>query len=81
MGVALESFWGQFGYLWVTMRHLMVTLQSLWSHFGYTKVRFQKTLIFRADFNDFIKLIGEMLVDLGLLWDHFWHMKVTLGPL
>ena len=45
------------------------------------EVRFQKTFIFPTDFNDFIKLLDEMLVDLGLLWDHFWHMKVTLGPL
>ena len=58
--VTLVPLWGQFGvtfgYLWVALRHLMVTLQSLWSHFGYTKVRFQKTLISPADFNDFIKL-------------------------
>ena len=40
------SLWGHFGYLWVTLGHLMVTLQSLWSHFGYMKVPFQKTLIF-----------------------------------
>ena len=25
-GVTLGSFWGQFGYLWVTLRHLMVCL-------------------------------------------------------
>ena len=58
-GVTLGSFWGQFGYLWVTLRHLMVTLQSLWSHFGYVKDRFRKTLIFPTDFNDFIKPLGE----------------------
>ena len=79
--VTLGSVWGQCCCLWVTLRHLMVTLQSLWSHFGYTKVRFQKTFIFHTDFNDFINLLGEIWVDLGLLWDHFWHMEVTLGPL
>ena len=44
------------------------------------KVRFQKTLIFPTYFNDFIKLWNEFGVDLGLLWDVFWHMRVTLGP-
>ena len=59
----------------------MITLQSLWSHFGYMKVRFQKPLVFPTNFNYFIKVLGEFGVDLGLLWDHFWHMGVTLGPL
>ena len=80
-GVTLESLWGQFGYLWVTWGHLMVTSQSLWSHFGCIKVRFQKTLIFPTDLDGFIKLVGEVWVGLGLLWDHFWRMKMTLGPL
>ena len=44
------------------------------------KARFQKTLIFPTDFNDFIKVLVEFWVDLGLLWDHFWHMRVTLDP-
>ena len=44
------------------------------------KVRFQETHIFRTDFNDFIKLSGGFGVDLGVLWDVFWHMRVTLGP-
>ena len=44
------------------------------------KVRFQETLIFRTDFNDFTKLWGEFGEDLRLLWDVFWHMRVTLGP-
>ena len=65
----------------MTLGNLMVTLQSLWIHFGYMKVLFQKTLIFPTDFNDFIKLFGGLWVDLGLLWDRFWHMKVNLGPL
>ena len=52
--IALDLLCGQFGYLWVTLGHLMVTSQSLWSHFGYMKVRFQKTLISPTDFNDFV---------------------------
>ena len=63
------------------MGQLKTTLESLWNHFGYMRVRFQKAHIFPIDFNDFIKLWGELGVDLGLLWGHFWHMKVTLGPL
>ena len=53
-GLILVSVWGQFGYLWVTLGHLMVTLQRLWSHFGYIKVHFQKTPIFPTDLNDCI---------------------------
>ena len=41
-GVTFGLFLGQFGYLWVTLRHLMVALQSLWSHVGYTKGPFPK---------------------------------------
>ena len=36
------SLWGQFGYLCVTLGHLMVTSQSLWKHLGYIKVVFKK---------------------------------------
>ena len=79
--VTFGSVWGEFCCLWVTLRHLMVTLQSLWSHFWYMKAQFKETLISPTDFNDFIKLLGEVLVDLGLLWDHFWHLKVAWGPL
>ena len=68
------SLWGQFGYLCVTLGHLMVTSQSLWRVY---KGRFQKTLIFPTDFNDFIKLLGENSIDLGLLWELFCHMRVT----
>ena len=32
---------------------LGIIMGSLWRHFGYMKVRFQKTLIFPTDFNDF----------------------------
>ena len=75
------SVWGQFGYLWVTLGHLMVTLQSLWIHLGYMKVLSQKTFIFPTYLNDFIKLFGGLWVDLRLLWGRFWRMKVTLEPL
>ena len=54
-----------------------IIVESLWVYEG----PFSKKIISHTDFNDFIKLLGEVLVDLGLLWDHFWHMKVTLGPL
>ena len=80
-GVRFGSVWGQFGYRWMTLGHLMVTLQSLWIHLGYMKVLFQKTFISPTYFNDFIKMFGGLWVDLGLLWDRFWHMKVNLGPL
>ena len=45
------------------------------------KVPSQKTLIFPTYCNDFIELFGGLWVDLRLLWDRFWHMKVNLGPL
>ena len=81
VGVRFGSVWGEFGYRWVALGHLMVTLQSLWIHSGYMKVIFQKTHIFHTYLNDFIKLFGGLWVDLGLIWDRFWHMKVYLGPL
>ena len=71
------SLWGQFGYLCVTLGHLMVTSQSLWKHLGYIKVVFKKHPFSLIDFNDFIKVLGENSIDLGLLWDLFWHMRVT----
>ena len=79
-GVTLVPLWGHFGYMVVTLCHFGITMGSLWSHFGYMKVHFQKTLISPTDFNDFIKLWCELEVDLGLLLDLFWHMRVTLGP-
>ena len=60
-----------------------MTLGSFWDHFAHswvTLVHFQKTIIFKIDFNDFIKLWGEFWVDSGLLGDVFWHLRVTLGP-
>ena len=71
-GPTLASVWGQFGYLWLTLRHLMVTLQSLWSHLGHIKARVKKTFIFPTDFKDFIKFTGELCITLG-------HFGVTFG--
>ena len=52
-------------------------MEALWVYEG----PFSKTLILPIDFNHFIKLRSEFRVDFVLLWDNFWHMKVTLGPL
>ena len=65
-GVILKWFWGQFGYLWVTLYHLMVTLHWRWSHFRYIKVHFQKTFISPTDFNDFIRLWVQHDVAFGI---------------
>ena len=51
-------------------------VDSLWVYEG----TFSKTIISRTYFNDFIKGMSEFGIDLGLLWDVFWHMRVTLGP-
>ena len=51
-------------------------MESLWVYEG----PFSKTLISPIDLNHFIKLRSEFGVDFVLLWGHFWHMKVTLGP-
>ena len=40
---------------------------------------FQKTFIFPIDFNDFIKLWGQLGVTLGSLWDTFVQFGATLG--
>ena len=68
------------GPVWVSVRdfgsldgQFTVIVEAPWVYKG----RFQKTLIFPTDFNDFIKLLGENSIDLGLLWDLFWHMRVT----
>ena len=60
---------------------------SLWDHYGMIveslgvyEGPFSKNTHFPTDFDDFIKLWGEFGVDLGLLWNAFWHMTVTLDP-
>ena len=52
-------------------------MESLWVYEG----PISKTFIFPIDFHHLIKLRSEFRVDFVLLWGHFWHMKVTLGPL
>ena len=44
-----------------------------------TRFEAQASADFPTDFDDFIKLLDEISVDLRLLWDHVWHMKVTLS--
>ena len=56
--------------------HCGMIVDSLWVYEG----TFSKTLISRTYFNDFIKGMSEFGIDLGLLWDFFWHMRVTLDP-
>ena len=73
--------WDHFGYMGVAVGHFRITLGSLCRHFGYMRVRFQKHSFSPIDFNHFIKLRSEIRVDVVLLRGHFWHMKVTLGPL
>ena len=70
------------GSVWVSVRdfgsldgHFTVIVEAPWVYKG----RFQKTLIFPTDFNDFIKLLGENSIDLGLLWDRFLAYEGDLG--
>ena len=56
--------------------HYGVIVESLWVYEG----TFSKNTHSPTDFDDFIKLWCELEVDLGLLWDLFWHMRVTLDP-
>ena len=88
MEVTLGPLWGHFGVSLAPVLvsvgdfasldgHFAIIMESLWVY----ESPIQKTFVYPTDFNDFIKLLGEVLVDLGLLWDHFWHMKVAWGPL
>ena len=45
------------------------------------KAQFKKTFIFPTDFNDFIKLLGEVLVDLGSLLAYEGDFGSTLRSL
>ena len=49
--------------------------------FGYIQVDFQKAIIFLIDFDDFIKLWGQLGVTLESLWDTFVQFGATLGSL
>ena len=46
---------GYFGYMKTTSSQYESKLESISSYLGYTSVRFQKTVIFPTDFNEFIK--------------------------
>ena len=69
-GATLGPLWvygGDFGSLW---DHYVMIVEALWVYEG----PFSKNIHFPYDFNDFIKLWGEFGVDLGWLWDVFWHI-------
>ena len=72
LGVTLGSLWGRFGATWGPFWVHGGDFSSLWDHYvmiveslWVKEVRFQKTLIFPTDFNDFIKLRGELWSTLG----------------
>ena len=85
-GVILASLWislgtleGHFGVtlgvFGIILGDFGVSLNSLWVHEGYFAnilARFQKTLIFPIDFNDFMELRCQLGVTFG-------HLGVTLG--
>ena len=75
----MEPLSGHFGYLRVTLGHLMITLGSLWSYFGCSKVDFQKHSFSQIDFNDFIKLLGYFGVALGSFRDNFGAYEGDFG--
>ena len=67
--VSLELLWDHSGYMGVAVGHFRITLRSFWRHFGYMRVRFQETLRFSYDFNDFVQL-----------WDHVWgHVGIEIA--
>ena len=88
VGVTFGALWGQvrvsLGSVWVSVGdfgsldgHFAIIVDSPLVYEG----PLSKNIHFPTYFNDFIKLFGGLWVDLGLLWDRFWHMKVNLGPL
>ena len=61
LGVTLGSLWSRSGATWGAFWAHGGDFSSLWHHYGtiveslwVKEVRFQKTLIFPIDFNDFI---------------------------
>ena len=64
--VTLWSLWARLGSLWLHQGHFVITL-----------IRFQKTLIFLIDFDDFIKHWGELVVTLGTLLAYEGDFGVT----
>ena len=58
----------------VTLGPSGIIVESRWVYEG----PFSKQLIFPIDSNRFIKRSGHFGGSSGSLWDHFWHMRVTL---
>ena len=71
-GATLASVWVSLGSVWVSVADFAPLDESYRSHFGHIKARVKKTFIFLADFNDFIKFMGELCITLG-------HFGVTFG--
>ena len=65
----------------VTLVHFGITMGRLWSHFGYTKYVFKKHLFTPTDFNDFIKLRGELWSTSGQNLAYECELWVTLASL
>ena len=78
------------GRFWSTLDDFGATLKSLCVHedyIGSILARFQKTLIFPIDFNDFMELgcqlgaiLGSLWGTLGSFWVHFGQSRPKLGP-
>jgi len=71
--VSVGDFWSS----WSREDHFEIIVESLWVYEG----PLSKNIHFPDIFQSFYKTTGWILVDSGLLWGHFWHMKLTLGPL
>ena len=85
-GMTLGSLWGDFGAILERLWVYGGDFSSLWDHYGMIveslwvkEVRFQKTLIFPTDFNDFpfdCNDFMELRCPLGAIW---WSLWGTLG--
>ena len=86
LGVTLGSLWSRSGATWGPFWVHGGDFSSLWHHYGtiveslwVKEVRFQKTLIFPTDFNDFpfdCNDFMELRCQLGAIW---WSLWGTLG--
>ena len=77
-GARLGSLWvsvGDFWSFWSLEDHFEIIVESLWVYEG----PLSKNIHFPDIFQSFYKTTGWILVDSGLLWGHFGHMKLTLG--
>ena len=88
LGVTLGSLWSRSGATWGAFWAHGGDFSSLWHHYGtiveslwVKEVRFQKTLIFPTDFNDFIKLRGELWSTSGQHLAYECELWVTLASL